>query len=100
MFATLGLANRSDYRYIAAMSQLQPAASIVQKLGGPSVVAKVAGVHRTRVSNWMRPRSAGGTGGRVPQDHHRALLDYAKQQSVELTAEDFIPAPTQKEAAE
>ncbi len=40
----------------------------------------------------MRPKEKGGTGGRIPQDHHRALLDYAREQGIELTAEQFLPA--------
>lgn len=73
------------------MQRMEPASIIVSRLGGPSVVARVAGVHRTRVSNWMRPKEKGGTGGRIPQDHHRALLEYARELGVELAAEDFIP---------
>jgi monoamine oxidase len=71
--------------------RMEPAFNIVTRLGGPSVVARIAGVHRTRVSNWMRPKEKGGTGGRIPQDHHRSLLEYAREHGVALTAEDFIP---------
>jgi len=73
------------------MRFMEPAQSIITKLGGPSVVAREVGVHRTRVSNWSRPREKGGTGGLVPQKHHRALLDLAQQQGVELSAADFLP---------
>jgi hypothetical protein len=71
---------------------MEPADSIIQKLGGPSEVAKIVGVHRTRVSNWKRPRNRGGTGGRVPQNHIPALLAYARDNGIGLGPADFIPA--------
>jgi hypothetical protein len=70
---------------------MEPAATIIRKLGGPTAVSRLLNVHRTRVSNWMRAKSVGGTGGRIPQDHHRALLEHARQQGVALTAEEFLP---------
>jgi hypothetical protein len=39
----------------------------------------------------MRPRDSGGTGGRIPQDHHRTLLDYARENGIPLAAEEFLP---------
>jgi hypothetical protein len=69
---------------------MEPADSIISRLGGVGAVAKATGVHRTRVSNWKRPREKGGTGGVIPQKHHRTLLDYALSQDVVLRAEDFL----------
>lgn len=73
------------------MSTFEPAATIVSKLGGPTAVASIVGVHRTRVSNWMRDRSSGGTGGVIPMKHVAKLLEYAKSNGVDIKAEDFIP---------
>jgi hypothetical protein len=70
---------------------MEPAATVVRKLGGPSKVAAILGIHRTRVSNWMRPKESGGTGGRIPQDHHRALLTKAQEIGESITAEDLLP---------
>jgi hypothetical protein len=79
------------------MLGMEPAQTIIAKLGGPGVVAGVVKVHRTRVSNWKRPRTSGGTDGLIPQRYHRPLLDYANEKSIELNAEDFlaprIPSP-------
>lgn len=75
---------------------MEPASSIIVKLGGPTRIAREVGVHRTRVSNWQRPRTVGGTGGQIPQRHIPALLKLAKDADVELSADDFLPA----EAAE
>jgi hypothetical protein len=69
---------------------MEPAQTIIAKLGGPGIVAGVVKVHRTRVSNWKRPRKRGGTNGVIPQRHHRSLLDYAAERSIELHAEDFL----------
>ena len=70
---------------------MEPAASIIAKLGGDTVVANIVGVHRTRVANWKRPKASGGTGGAIPFKHVPALLDAAKAKDVALSAEDFLP---------
>ena len=53
-------------------------------------MAKIAGLHRTRVSSWQRSRAAGGTDGRIPQKHIQALLAFAREQGLDLKAEDFL----------
>lgn len=73
------------------MSELEPAQTIISRLGGPAAVAKLVSVHRTRVSNWKRPRDKGGTGGLIPQQYHRTLLDHAELNAIPLAAEDFLP---------
>ena len=70
---------------------LEPAASIIRRLGGPSKVAAILGVHRTRVSNWMRPKNRGGTGGVIPLNHHRAVIEASRVAGVPLGAEDLLP---------
>lgn len=78
---------------------MEPARTIIDRLGGPSKVSEIAGVHRTRVSNWARAKSVGGTGGIIPQKHVRKLLAAAREKGLPLTAEDFLP-PETVEAAE
>lgn len=70
---------------------MEPAASIIDRLGGPTRVAEIVGVHRTRVSNWKRARAVGGTDGRIPQNYHRTLLSFAQQNQIPLQASDFLP---------
>lgn len=70
---------------------MEPARSIIEKLGGPSAVARIAGVHRTRVSNWSRAKEVGGTGGTIPFKHVPALLSAAENIGVVLSADDFLP---------
>ena len=69
---------------------MEPASSIIKHLGGPSKVAEIAHVHRTRVSNWMRPKEKGGTGGRIPQAHIPILLAAARDRGLNITAEDML----------
>lgn len=70
---------------------MEPASTIIDRLGGPNKVASIAGVHRTRVSNWKRPKAGGGTGGAIPFKHVPALLAAAKDMGVELSTDDFLP---------
>ena len=74
---------------------MEPASTIITALGGTSRVAQIAGVHRTRVWNWTRPKADGGTGGIIPINHIRKILDTAKQEGIPLSAEDFIPHETE-----
>lgn len=78
----------SDYRYIGDM---EPATTIIKTLGGAAKVAQIAGVHRTRVYSWMRPVSAGGTGGYIPMRHIPKIIAQAKAEGVDLSGDDFLP---------
>lgn len=71
---------------------MEPAQSIIRKLGGPTAVASLVGIHRTRVSSWQRDRASGGTGGRIPQNHIPVLLEFARSKEIALTHADFFPA--------
>lgn len=75
------------------MSGLEPAASIINRLGGFSAVAKLCNLHFTQIWRWTQPRSKKGTGGTIPQRHHLLLLAIAKKAGVPLTAADFLPRP-------
>ena len=71
---------------------MEPASTIIKLFGGPSKVAKIASVHRVRVSNWMRPKSKGGTGGRIPQAHIPVLLAAARERGIDVSAEQMLSA--------
>lgn len=60
-------------------------------MGGDTVVASIAGVHRTRVANWKRPKDAGGTGGAIPFRHVPALIKAAQSKGIALSADSFLP---------
>lgn len=70
---------------------LDPARTIIERLGGVDVVAGVTKKHRTRVFRWMYPPERGGTGGLIPQREIPGLLDFARKKSIRLRAADFLP---------
>ena len=71
---------------------MEPATTIIRKLGGPTKVSAIVGIHRTRVSSWQRSKASGGTGGRIPQSHYRAILRAASLAGItDITAERLIP---------
>lgn len=77
---------------------MQPAKTIIDKLGGEAVVSRVTQTAFTAPYRWQYPRDKGGTDGLIPQKHHRTLIDYAREQGIDLKAEEFLPP--HNEAAE
>lgn len=71
---------------------MEPAQTIIEKLGGATAVATITGVHRTRVYGWMYPKERGGTGGTIPIKHAQKLLQYAEAEGVNITADEFFTA--------
>lgn len=77
---------------IATLLVMEPAASIIARLGGVGAVSRITGRHRTRVSNWKRPKASGGTGGRIPAREIPVLLSAAAEMGIALTPADFFPS--------
>lgn len=71
---------------------LDPARTVIAKIGGIEVACKALGVGRTAVVKWMRPREVGGRGGIIPSDQALALYEYARANNLPLEAEDFFRA--------
>jgi hypothetical protein len=69
---------------------LDPARTIIDRLGGVEVVARVTGKNRSRVYRWMYPTDRGGTGGLIPQRTIPRLLAYAEKNHIRLKPADFI----------
>lgn len=69
--------------------RLEPASSIIRKLGGNAKVAEIAGIHPGRVSYWMVARDKGGTGGTIPYRHIEPLIKYARANGIRLRPADF-----------
>lgn len=80
---------------------MEPAHSIIQRLGGPAAVSARLGTSYTAPYRWQHPLEKGGTGGLIPQKHHRSLLALAAELGVELSADDFLAPlePAEAEAA-
>jgi len=73
---------------------LNPARSIIQKLGGPNKVAKIAGRDISRVHRWTYPKERGGTGEVIPFEDARQLLRHAAENDFSLSPAEFFPEPT------
>lgn len=69
---------------------MEPAKTIIQKLGGEAVVSRITETAYTAPYRWQHPREKGGTGGVIPQRYHRTLLDYAQANDIPLSAEEFL----------
>lgn len=76
---------------VLQVAGMEPASTIIGKLGGDTAVAAIVGVHRTRVANWKRPKEVGGTGGMIPFKHAPALIAAANAKGIHLSADDFLP---------
>ncbi len=79
---------------------MEPASTIIKLLGGDTAVADALGIHRTRVSNWKRPKAGGGTDGRVPQWHIQKMIEMARERGHELTFNDFAWPPSRARDAD
>lgn len=75
---------------------MEPASSIIEKLGGEAVVRRITGTAFTAPYRWQHAKEKGGTGGTIPQKYHRLLLEHALAHNVQLTAADFLPVAEPK----
>jgi hypothetical protein len=57
---------------------------------GSAAVAAITGTAYTAPYRWQAARARGGTGGVIPQRHHRRLIDYARANGIPLSAEEFL----------
>ncbi|WP_170138988.1 hypothetical protein [Rhodoplanes serenus] len=69
---------------------LEPARSVIEKLGGVQAVASMTGKHISRIYRWMYPVERGGTGGLIPTQQQPILLDEARARDLDLKPEDFF----------
>jgi hypothetical protein len=63
---------------------MEPAHTIIEDLGGAAAVAKIAGVHRTRVYGWLKR-------GVIPLKHIPKLIAAARLQGKDWSADRFLP---------
>jgi len=73
---------------------LEPAHSVITKLGGYAAAHKKLGLGKTTVYAWSRPpdTSYRGAGGSIPDKHWRKILDVAARECPgEITIADLIP---------
>lgn len=77
---------------------MEPARSVIKKLGGEARVSEITGTSYTAPYRWQHSKERGGTGGLIPQKHHRPILDYALEHGIDVGPGDLI-APASEAAA-
>jgi hypothetical protein len=80
-------------------NHMNPAASIISKVGSPEKVARITGADYTRVCRWRYPEARSGTGGIVPHMAAMKLLRWSKRYGKGLRASHFMQFPSRAEAA-
>jgi hypothetical protein len=88
-YTDLGISRRNVYMSKPTTKQLEPARSVVTKLGGVRATARILSIAPSAVSRWMAERDNKGTGGVVPQKHWKALLFFAKKEKIKLSESDL-----------
>lgn len=73
---------------IPTVHKMDPAFTVIEKLGGKSAVAYELGLAPSTLSRWCQFAPA-GTGGIIPQKYWRELLLLAKQQKIKLDVTDL-----------
>lgn len=69
---------------------LDPARTVIRRLGGVQAVAKLSQRHFSRVRRWTWPREKGGTDGIIPQTEALKLLRDAADLGIDMTMDDFV----------
>lgn len=77
-------------------THLEPAATIINRFGGPGEVEAITKASRTRVYRWMQPKERGGTGGLIPMVHAVKLIAEARKKGIEISLDDFVVAEKPK----
>lgn len=68
-----------------------PAAAVIERLGGTAAVAAVLGRDESTIRRWRMPRPS-GTDGNIPHDAAIALIQHAEANGLALSWDDFKPA--------
>lgn len=82
-----------------APEKLEPAASIIDRFGGPEAVQEITGADRTRVYRWTQPKDKGGTSGIIPLKPAQKLWAHAKANGLEIPGDLFLSAAPQPQQA-
>lgn len=87
----MALQPRNRRAYPEAVLILEPARTIIRRLGGPDAVARLTGRHVTRVRRWTYPREKNGSDGLIPTSEALKLIKLAPDHGVhDLTMDQFV----------
>lgn len=70
---------------------MEPARTIISRLGGNSKVAKICGVKRSTAWKWGQPKEKGGTGGIIPKDHASDIIEAGRRIGFDIPLSAFVP---------
>lgn len=73
---------------IPTVHTLEPAYTVIEKLGGKSTVSEQLGLDKSTLSRWCQPKPD-GTGGVIPQRHWAGLMEMARAKRVRITLEEL-----------
>lgn len=74
---------------IPTVHTLDPAYSVINRLGGKSEVSYRLKLNKSTLSRWCQPRPM-GTGGQIPQRHWSELVELALEKGVKIKVEELI----------
>ena len=66
-----------------------PAQRVIEAFDGPRALARRIGLDHSWIVRW-RKEPPEGTGGLIPSKHHRKILTAAREDGIDLTADDLI----------
>lgn len=73
---------------IPTIHMLNPAYTVIERLGGKAAVADRLDLDKSTLSRWCQPRPE-GTGGVIPQRHWPALIEMARESRVRLGVKEL-----------
>lgn len=73
---------------IPVLHTLEPAYTVIERLGGKRSVANRLLINKSTVSRWCQPKPY-GTGGVIPQRYWQQLIGMAQDKHVVLTLGDL-----------
>lgn len=68
---------------------LDPAYTVISRLGGYRPTARVLGISPGAVLRWTLPANRQGSDGTIPQRHWLPILNYAKRNNIEISLLDL-----------
>ena len=74
---------------IPVIHKLEPAFTVIEKLGGKSAVAAELDLDKSTLSRWCKP-APGGTGGLIPQRYWPQLIAMARAKGVPVTVRELV----------
>ena len=73
---------------IPTIHTLDPAYTVIEKLGGKGAVAERLDLNKSTLSRWCQEPPV-GTGGVIPQRYWPALIEMAREANVRITLKEL-----------